>query len=203
MNLAEKVQHLLDRELIRDVIVRYCHGADRADRQVLDSVYWPDAVDDHGVFSGSAAEYIEFLLDGAKVMDQMQHLVGNMLIRNDATNAQCESYFIGYHRQRNEADEPFDFMAGGRYLDQLEKRDGEWRILDRKVVFDWFRTLKGSADWAEGIHGVPVTMGARTPHDLSDKLFVKQPLPEQAENFAGETNTHSTLAGPFMALQND
>lgn len=76
---------------------------------------------------------------------QMQHLVGNMLIRNSGATASAESYFIGYHRPKDEQNRPFDMFAGGRYLDELEKRGDEWRIIRRKVVFDWYRNLNDSA----------------------------------------------------------
>jgi SnoaL-like domain len=174
--IETQLKFLLDREAIRDVIMRYCHGADRCDESMLQSVYWPDATDDHGVFSGSASNYIPFLLKTAAQMDQMQHLVGNMLIRNSDNTASCESYFFGYHRVRNERGVPQDMIASGRYLDELEQRDGEWRILRRKVVFDWFRNLEGSADWTQGLGGVPVTMGARVPEDASVKHFSQRAL---------------------------
>jgi hypothetical protein len=28
-------------------------------------------------------------------------------------------------------------ISGGRYVDQLERRDGEWRIVDRRLAIDW------------------------------------------------------------------
>jgi hypothetical protein len=28
-------------------------------------------------------------------------------------------------------------MAGGRYIDRLERRNGEWRIVAREVVIEW------------------------------------------------------------------
>jgi hypothetical protein len=42
-----ELQTLLDRQAIHDVLMRYSRGLDRHDRKVLESVYWPDAVDDH------------------------------------------------------------------------------------------------------------------------------------------------------------
>jgi SnoaL-like domain len=178
--IETQMRFLLDREAIRDVIMRYCYGADRSDEPVLQNVYWPDATDDHGVFSGPASQYIPFLLKTAGQMDQMQHLVGNMLIRNTEHSASCESYFFGYHRVKNEQGIPQDKIASGRYLDELEQRDGEWRILRRKVVFDWFRDLEGSADWTRGLHGVHVTMGARVPDDASVGFFAKYDLKSPA-----------------------
>lgn len=29
----------------------------------------------------------------------------------------------------------------GRYLDRLEKRDGQWKILHRQVVMDWCKRM--------------------------------------------------------------
>ena len=28
-------------------------------------------------------------------------------------------------------------LGGGRYIDRLERRDGEWRIAARELVIDW------------------------------------------------------------------
>ncbi len=30
-----------------------------------------------------------------------------------------------------------DTLFGGRYLDELEKRDGQWRISKRSYIADW------------------------------------------------------------------
>jgi len=30
-----------------------------------------------------------------------------------------------------------DFFCGGRYIDLFEKRDGQWKILRRKITNEW------------------------------------------------------------------
>jgi SnoaL-like domain len=175
-DIEKQLRFLLDREAIRDVLMRYCYGADRCDESMLQSVYWPDATDDHGVFSGTVSEYIPYLLKAAGQMDQMQHLVGNMLIRNTVDAASCESYFVAYHRAKNEYGKTIDMVVGGRYLDELQQRSGEWRIIRRKVVFDWFRNFEDSADWSRGFNGTGVGMGGRVPNDPSVKHFSKHKL---------------------------
>jgi hypothetical protein len=48
---------LLDKEAIRDCLMRYCHGIDRCDEDLVRRVYWPGATDDHGMFSGPASDF--------------------------------------------------------------------------------------------------------------------------------------------------
>jgi hypothetical protein len=45
----------------------------------------------------------------------------------------------------------------GRYLDRFEKRDGDWRIADRQVIFDWIEKSPPTP----GVH--PERFGGRTP----------------------------------------
>src|SRR5690606_8703026 len=42
------LQAALDREAIHTVLMRYCRGVDRLDRDLIASVYHPDAYDHHG-----------------------------------------------------------------------------------------------------------------------------------------------------------
>ena len=44
------------------------------------------------------------------------------------------------------------FVMAGRYLDRLERRDGEWRILRRQVVTDWNASHPSSQILDEGMH---------------------------------------------------
>jgi hypothetical protein len=63
-------------------------------------------------------------------------------------------------------------FVGGRYLDQFQRRGGDWRIASRVVVWDWFRHFKDSADLDRGVFGDgPVRMGSKHPDDLSYALF--------------------------------
>ena len=55
------IQELIDRTRIYDVLTRYCRALDRCDVDLMRSVYWDDARDDHGVFNGGAQEFAEFI----------------------------------------------------------------------------------------------------------------------------------------------
>jgi hypothetical protein len=81
-----------------------------------------------------------------------------MLIDLQASRALCETYVNADHLLPGAA---LEMCFGGRYLDLLEKREGVWRILHRRVVIDWAKTreiedLRGTeafAAMAQGAHG--------------------------------------------------
>jgi hypothetical protein len=58
-----ELQTLLDEREIRRCILRYCHGTDRQDWQMVGDCYVPGALDDHGSFSGPVEKLAEWLAD--------------------------------------------------------------------------------------------------------------------------------------------
>ena len=81
-----------DREAIRDCIWRYARGIDRVDEEMLRSVYWPDATDEHaGMFSGPASEFVDWSMQNLPTMGDTCHLITNLLIRLDGDKAKVES----------------------------------------------------------------------------------------------------------------
>jgi hypothetical protein len=101
--------------------------------------------------------------------------VSNILIRVNGEEAQAESYFEGYHVVRAEGGAK-GFLQGGRYLDRFERRQGEWRIVYRKVVVDWFREYAEAGDWAKGPQGqTRIEPGGRFPDDVSYGLLDLKP----------------------------
>jgi hypothetical protein len=43
-----------------------------------------------------------------------------------------------------------DSVYGGRYLDELEKRDGEWRISKRMYILDWSQQFPNQLEASTG-----------------------------------------------------
>jgi ketosteroid isomerase-like protein len=164
------MSELADREAIRECLCRYARGVDRLDADMVRSAYWPDAKDTHLAFKGNAEEFIAWAFPIMRTMDQTMHMIGNVLITLHGTTADVESYFYGYHRVTIEGSKQ-DVIGAGRYLDRFEKRDDEWRVAERMVMTDWFRQYQDSADWAAGLLGQRVDMGARYPDDPSYHLL--------------------------------
>jgi len=150
---------------IRRVLARYCRGVDRGDLEMLKSVYHEDATDDHGTFQGSGWAFAELLVPA---MDQSalvsQHQVTNVLIERDGDVARVESYVLAFHPVPDtETGREVHAVAGGRYLDRFEKRDGEWKIADRVVLIDWTRQALSGEDWSLQPRFTPGARGEKDP----------------------------------------
>lgn len=120
---------------IRQLQARYCRGIDRADADLLRSVYWEDAVDDHGAFRGGREEYVEWVIPVVRErFAALQHVLGQSHIELEGAAARSETYFV-QHSLRHDG---MTYQCVGRYIDRLERREGEWRIAERLTVMEWF-----------------------------------------------------------------
>jgi hypothetical protein len=165
-----EIQALLDKQAITECLMRYSRGIDRHDRAVLESVYWPDAEDDHITYVGDVAGFIDYSFAFTKDM-RTSHMLLNILIEIDSDDcARSETYYIGYHDMQAAAGRE-DFVMGGRYLDFFEKRGAEWRIKKRTLTCDWYNIFPSTAIWGEGILANLKTRGERYPHDPLYRVF--------------------------------
>ncbi len=165
MTEAVRIQELWDREMIRDCLYRYCRGIDRADEALLRAVYWPEAVDNHGVYQGSASGFVDWAMKVLPTIERSVHQIHNILIDHKGDGAAVESYFTALQRQPGGDGRLVEFVLAGRYLDWFEHRGGEWRIARRTVVFDWVDD-KPAPPIADAVRfGRRQPMGGRWPED--------------------------------------
>jgi len=128
---------LWSKEEIRALAFRYCRGADRGDMALLEEIYHPGALDEHGFNkSNTARDFLDAVPAMRASMGEIQHNITNHLIEVDGDQGEGELYVIAYHRYQSSEGEVV-FVTGGRFLDKYERRDGEWRILHRMCVDDW------------------------------------------------------------------
>jgi ketosteroid isomerase-like protein len=145
---SRRMERALDQLEIRDVIYRYCRGIDRRDFELVRSCYHPDAIDDHGNFCGGRDEFVTYVSTRLVRFERTMHVIGNVLIEPVGDQARAESYIVAYHRLAGEADGPArDLIVGLRYVDDFERRDGEWRIAARMCVFEWSRVDPVADGW--------------------------------------------------------
>ena len=73
-------------------------------------------------------------------MAMTTHHLTTQTIRIDGDTAGAETYSIGVHSPLA-GGEARRMLSSGRYIDRLERRDGEWRIIHRRAITDMVRML--------------------------------------------------------------
>lgn len=153
--MTDELQALLDRDRIRTCLVRLARGEDRRDAALITASYWPDSITDYGVFQGDFAAYLAWVVPGSDAITNTQHVLGQSHIELTGDRARVETQVISYHRIDYGGGGEHDTCMGGRYLDLFEKRDGEWRIARRTMLYDWSHDWGAATDWSQGLMGMP------------------------------------------------
>jgi hypothetical protein len=164
------MQLLIDKDAIRDLVLRYSRGVDRQDFALLRSLYTQDAVEDNhaGLFTGSAEAYVDWLESSLPRVAMTTHAVQNhLIVVEDEIHAQGEVYVLAYHRLPAEGGGWFDQIHGSRYLDHYEKRNGRWLFARRSVAIDWKR--RGPSSWdSDHLDVLGMPLGT---HDAADPSY--------------------------------
>jgi len=132
-SVGPELRNLLDRQAILDCLNRYNRGVDRCDDELLLSAYHEDAIECHGTFTGPPAEFARSIRPAQENWAGSQHHITNHLVEIEGDIANAETYFLVLSQRHGEETMG---LVGGRYLDRLERRGGEWRIALRVVVLD-------------------------------------------------------------------
>ena len=161
----EALAALVAKREIEEVVLRYCRGVDRMDRDLVRSCYHPDARDEHGSFRGGVDEFVDWVFGLLARYEGTMHFVGNVLVELAGDAAVAESYGIAWHWSRDPRPQ-WNLVTGFRYLDRFERRgDGAWRIARRIAVTEWSRVDDPARRWTPP-PGLP--MGRR---DRDDALY--------------------------------
>ena len=131
---GDRLDYLTSRMDILDCINRIARGVDRLDRDIFRTGYHADAVLDFGTHIGSPEQHMDFFFAlHANMQKAHAHTICNHTCELDGDSAHTETYFLFAARNRDET----NWVAGGRYLDRLERRDGAWKIALRTNVIEW------------------------------------------------------------------
>jgi len=141
--LRGTVRQLQDRQDIHDCIQRECRGRDRQDVEMVASCWWEDGVDEHGPIITRAPDYPARANAGHQAFFSMtSHNITNHSCELDGDTAYCESYVVG---GLSWLDGEKTTIAFGRYIDQLERRNDEWRLVARRCTIEM--TADTDASW--------------------------------------------------------
>lgn len=132
--LHADVRYLKDRFEIQDCIARHARGHDRHDVELLASTYHVDGVDEHGHAVNPGPDYASWA-NQTHAATSVSHLhnVTTHLCEIDGDVAHCESYVMVVLVS---PDRTTTSLMNGRYIDRLERRDGQWRIAVRRATVD-------------------------------------------------------------------
>lgn len=160
-----RLEELLDREAIRECLVRYCRGLDRGDLDMARSAYHEDARDDHLAYIGSGHGLVEWADEVHRsTWESHQHYVTNISIELDGDTAHTETYYFVAGRPTGTFDVS---LVGGRYIDRFERRAGDWKIAARVCTLEW------DMDPETAAQAIPLSIPAT--RDLSDPSW-QRPL---------------------------
>ena len=164
--LRRDIQYLKDRQAIFDCISRHARGHDRHDSELITSCYWEDGIDEHGNAINPGPKYAEWVNeDHSKASILHTHSLSTHNCELDGDVAHCETYVIvglldhGGQTAR---------LISGRYIDRLERRNGEWKIALRRSIVDV--AIAGDASMIKYLGELGYTHGT---WDKSDPSYVR------------------------------
>lgn len=174
MSAAEPIEaalrDLLVKERLHELEMAYCRGVDRRDAALLQSIFFADAIEEHGeMYRGSALEFVRWAIE--KFLPQYEnttHYVLNEWYRVDGERAEGETHRVSYHRQR-EAGRLVETLAACRTFNRYECRGGVWKIGYRGVVRDWVTQRPADDSLYSGKFGMPLSRPGDS--DLSYRLL--------------------------------
>ena len=129
-----RLEDLLQRQDILDCLLRFSRGMDRFDREVFLSAFHADAVIAAGPFVGNPVDLYAW---ASNLHEQGQSATHHNLLNHtcdiDGDVAHTETYYLFVGRNRDDS----NWIAGGRYIDRLERRNGVWKIALRTNAIEW------------------------------------------------------------------
>jgi SnoaL-like domain len=148
----ERLQSLLDRLEIDDLLVRYATAIDFRDWPRLDAVFAPDAHLDYrsaGGIAGTFNEVRQWLSEVLPLFTWTQHLVVNRAVEIDPGGETASARSLFHNPNQLLVDgNPWRFTVGGCYHDRLARLPAGWRITSRVEETLW---------WDHPMPGLPAT----------------------------------------------
>jgi hypothetical protein len=140
-SLEQELKRLQDREEIRDCVIRHARGCDRHDDALLAGVYHDGGFDEHGFAINPGPEYYAWAHEQhTRGSLHSLHHITHQSVEIDGDVAHAETYVLGLFLN---PDGITARLLSGRYIDRLERRDGQWGIVIRRSTVEVI--MKGDA----------------------------------------------------------
>ena len=130
---------MTDVDALRALNQRYSRAIDARDMDELTALFDPAGSVDGARGSSSVPDYLEMTRTSPRVFEQSMHVLGDPLIEHTegSDTARLDTYAVVYQLGRVEGGD--DMVLGIRYLDDVRRIDGKWRIHHRQAVMLWAR----------------------------------------------------------------
>jgi hypothetical protein len=146
---ASKLQYLLDRLELNDLVTRYFCSADERDFDKFRSCFVTGTAVDYSellpVPAECPVEHVSEVIESAMAehYGATQHFMGNHTVTIDGNTARGTTYCLAIH-QRLPPDEGAPRLASAlRYIDRFVRTDAGWRIEHRTATRDIAMDLPG------------------------------------------------------------
>ena len=178
MHLDAELRNLLVKERLHELEIAYCRAVDRRDEALLRSIFFEDAVEEHGqMYRGPASDFVRWVIeDFLPQYESTAHYVLNEWYQVRGERAEGETYRISHHRHRRDG-EPTETIAACRTFNRYECRGGTWRISYRGVARDWITQRPIDQTLYQGKFGMEMSRpgtGDMSYRELS--MFPRGPL---------------------------
>lgn len=134
------VRLLLDRAEIEDLVATFAIALDRRDFELVRSCVAPDA-EEH------AEDLIASLREELAPWRRSTHLLGNQRFGIEGDRASAETYALVNYQRAGERAATHWSEGARRYLDDLVRVEGRWRIARRRIEGPYYRD---PAQYSEG-----------------------------------------------------
>lgn len=164
-----KLREMVDRQDIWTLLLKFARGLDRLDHDLVRSIYWDDAIEDHHSFIGGPDDFIDWANSQTVTTNRVQHhVLTNHYCEVDGDDAQAETYYTFIAENH----EPPHLMSIGRYVDHFQRRQGVWKIANRVTMIESNLDIPTAIDpiWLTGpdaTFGKPLLPCTRDRDDFS------------------------------------
>ncbi len=131
--MTDRLEELLDRERIRDLLARYCERLDEYDIDGVAACFAKDAITDYGAGRGGEVRGRDAIAArirrGQAPFKRTHHQLGQIRISLFGERAETTSYQMTWHELGSGKKD----LVCLRYVDRLVRLEGEWLIEHRRV----------------------------------------------------------------------
>lgn len=175
MGFCDTIDDMLAAEHVRERMRIYARGVDRRDVELLRSVFWPDAIIEHGGETFDGATWPDAIVSGWS--QRSLHLIGNHSVEVDGEQAHSEVYCNSFLHMEPDDRGPYMVNRALRYIDLFQRRGSEWKVVRRKVTREWDRIIR----FDEMPRSIPYLEGQRSTEDYSYWRPLTRDDPQQWE----------------------